>query len=185
MSTDTQLIAMFTARNEQAIAETQQVYGGFCYSIAYRILGNRQDAEECVNDAMLCLWNALPKAQPKSLRAYLITVVRNLALDRTAADHAEKRGGNAEQIPPEALAELPAADDTAGAAEQRALKEALGRFLSGLPQETRILFIERYWFMSTVPELAKEHGMGQSAVKMALSRTRKKLEAFLKEEDLL
>lgn len=184
--TDAALIALFEARDEQAITKTQQAYGGFCYSIAYRILGNAQDAEECVNDAMLCLWNVIPTAKPKSFRAYLITVIKNLALDRAAAAQAGKRGGNAARTSLEALSEvLPATDDTALAAEQRALKAALGRFLAGLPQETRIIFIERYWFMSTVPEIAAEHGMGQSAVKMTLSRTRKKLEKYLKEEELL
>lgn len=186
MPTDANLIALFESRDEQAIAKTQQAYGGFCYSIAYRILGNEQDAEECVNDAMLCLWNVIPTVKPKSFRAYLITVIKNLALDRAAADQAKKRGGNAAHTSLETLSDvLPAADDTALAAEQRALKEALGRFLAELPQETRIIFVERYWFMSTVPEIAEEHGMGQSAVKMTLSRTRKKLEKFLKGEGLL
>ena len=76
------LVAMFESRDEQAIAETEKTYGGFCYSIAYRILQNVQDAEECVNDAMLRIWNAIPPAKPDSLRAFVITLTRRLALDQ-------------------------------------------------------------------------------------------------------
>ena len=65
------------------------------------------------------------------------------------------------------------------------LREALGRFLSGLPKDTRIMFVERYWYMMSVREIAEVHGIGQSRVKMSLSRTRKKLEVFLREGELL
>ena len=78
---DQQLIALFESRDEQAITETGKVYGAFCYSIAYRILQNAQDAEECVNDALLRIWNAIPPARPDSLRAFVITLTRRLALD--------------------------------------------------------------------------------------------------------
>lgn len=186
MPADSDLIEMFESREEQAIAQTQTRYGGFCYSIAYRILGSPQDAEECVNDALLHLWNAIPPAKPKSFRAFLITMTRRLALDRNEHHQAAKRGGSETETSLDALPDvLPAADDTALAAEQRVLKEALGRFLSDLPQETRIIFIEHYWMMLSVREIAEEHQMGVSAVKMTLLRTRKKLGIFLREEDLL
>lgn len=186
MPAEQELIARFEARDETAIAETQQAYGALCRSVAFSILKNEQDAEECVSDAMLSLWNAIPPAKPEHFRAYLLQITKNLALDRAAAENAQKRGGGAKTAPLESLAEvIPAADDTALAAEQRALKAAIGRFLAELPQETRIMFMERWWFMSSVPEIAKEHGKGLSSVKMTLSRTRKRLEKFLREEGLL
>ena len=186
MPADSDLIQLFESRSEQAIAETQTRYGGFCYSIVYRILGNAQDAEECVSDAMLHLWNAIPPAKPKSFRAFLITLTKRLALDRQAQNQAVKRGGGSAETSLEELPDvLAAADDTALAAEQRMLREALGQFLSALPQETRIIFIEHYWLMCTVSELAEEHQMGKSAVKMSLMRTRKKLEEYLRKEGLL
>lgn len=183
---DSDLIALFESREEQAIAQTQARYGGFCYSIAYRILSDAQDAEECVNDAMLHLWNAIPPAKPRSFRAFLITLTRRLALDRQTQRQAARRGGGNTDTSLEALPDvLAAADDTALAAEQRMLKDAFRRFLSALPQETRIIFIEHYWLMCSVSEIADEHHMGKSAVKMSLLRTRKKLEEFLEKEDLL
>ena len=183
---DQRLVAMFESRDEQAIAETEKTYGGFCYSIAYRILQNVQDAEECVNDAMLRIWNAIPPAKPDNLRAFVITLTRRLALDRYDAHHAAKRGAGQTDIPLETLSgSLTSAADPARTAEQKMLREALGRFLSGLPKDTRIMFVERYWYMLSVREIAEHHGITQSRVKMSLSRTRRKLETFLMKEELL
>lgn len=183
---DRDLIGLFEARSEQAIAETQARYGSFCRSLACRILGNEQDSEECVSDAMLQIWNAIPPAKPESFRAFLITVTKRLALNRQEQKQAAKRGGGNADVSLEALPDAFAAeDDTALAAEQRMLKEAFRQFLAALPREPRIIFVEHYWLMCSVSEIAKEHGMGKSAVKMSLLRTRKKLEEYLRKEGLL
>ena len=183
---DNEIISSLTARDQNGLTELQSKYGAKLTGIARGILGNGQDAEECVNDAMLHLWNAIPPAKPKSFRAFVITLTRRLVLDRKEHRQAAKRGGANPDTSLEALPDvLPAADDTALAVEQRLLKEALGRFLGDLPKETRIIFLEHYWMMRSTREIAEEHEMGVSAVKMTLLRTRKKLEAFLREEDLL
>ena len=183
---DQRLVAMFEARDKKAIAETDNVYGGFCYSIAYRILQNSQDAEECVNDALFRIWNAIPPAKPDSLRAFVITLTRRLALDQYDLLRAAKRGSGQAEVPLEPLAgSLTAGENPEQTAEQNMLRESLGRFLSGLPKDTRLMFVERYWYMMSVREIAEVHGVGQSRVKMALARTRKKLETFLREEALL
>ena len=182
---DSDLIQLFELREERAIAQTQLRYGGFCYSIAYRILGNVQDTEECINDAMLHLWQAIPPAKPVCFRAFLVTLTKNLALDRLAKRKARRRGGDSDASLDALPDVLAAADDTALATEQRLLKDAFRRFLSELPQETRIIFIEHYWMMCSVSEIAAEHRMGKSAVKMSLLRTRKKLSEYLEKEGLL
>ncbi len=181
---DQRLVALFESRDEHAITEAGKAYGGFCYSIAYRILQNAQDAEECVNDALLRLWNAIPPAKPDSLRAFVITLTRRLALDQYDMNRAAKRGSGEAEVPLEPLS-LTADDDPVQTAEQNLLREALGRFLSGLPKDTRLMFVERYWYMMPVREIAEVHGVGQSRVKMSLARTRNKLEAFLREEELI
>ena len=135
---------------------------------------------------MLQIWNAIPPAKPKSFRAFLITVTKRLALNRLEQRQAIKRGGANADVSLEALPDVfAAADDTALAAEQQMLKAAFRRFLAGLSQENRIIFVEHYWLMCSVNELAEEHEMSKSAVKMSLMRTRKKLEAFLRKEGLL
>lgn len=183
---DSDLIQMFESRNEQAIAETQAKYGGYCYSLVYRILGNAQDSEECVSDAMMHLWNAIPPAKPRSFCAFLITTAKRLALNRLEQKQAAKRGGRQNDIPFDELPDtFSASDDTALAAEQRMLREALHRFLESLPQETRIFFVEHYWLECSISEIAAEHQKGKSTVKMSLLRTRKKLGEFLRKEGLL
>ena len=183
---EARLVALYEQRNEQAIAETQHEYGGYCYDLAYRILENREDTEECVNDALLRVWNAIPPAKPNSFRAFLITLTKRTALDRLDARLAAKRGGGAQPVSLDALPDVIAGEGSPEeATDARRLREGIRRFLSHLPAETRIIFVERFWFMKTVPEIAEEHCIGQSKVKMTISRTKAKLEEFLREEGLL
>lgn len=184
--TDERLIALFQDRSEQAIADTQHEYGGLCQALAQRLLGSREDAEECVNDAMLALWNAIPPAKPDSLRAFLITITKRTALKRMEANAAAKRGGGQTAVPLEDVSAMLAAEDgTEAAFDRRQMQDALRRFLGDLPKDQRIMFVERYWFMKGVREIAEEHGIGQSRVKMSLSRTRAKLGEFLRGEGLI
>ena len=183
---DSDLIRLFEARDERAIAETQTRYGSFCHQFVCRILNNTQDAEECVSDTMLHLWNAIPPEKPKCFRAYLVTLAKRLALNRREQKQAAKRGGKDADISLEALPDiLVSGEDTELAAEQRLLRDAFSRFLGSLPKQARLIMIDHYWLMQSVSEIAAEHRMSKSAVKMTLLRTRKKLEEFLREEGLL
>ena len=183
---DSDLMLLFESRDEQAITETQARYGMICSRLVNRILHDSQDTEECINDTMLEIWNAIPPAKPKIFRAFLITVAKRNALNRQEKKQAIKRGGKEQDISLEALPDAFASEtDTALAAEQRIMKAALRRFLSSLPQEVRMIMIDRYWMKCSVSDIAKTYGMSKSAVKMSLLRTRKKLEEFLRKEDLL
>lgn len=183
---DTELIALFFARDERAVKETEAKYGALCRSTARNILGNAQDAEECVNDALLKVWNAIPPANPEHFAAYLLTAVRRIALDRYEHSRAEKRGGS---VIPAALDELadclPSRDDVAAQCESRVLGAAVSRFLSGLPARQRNIFIARYFSLHTVREIAAEYGISVSNVKITLMRTRNALKAQLRKEELL
>lgn len=183
---DEEIIARFFDRDQQAIAHTQQKYGGLCRKIANGILGNREDAEECLNDALLKLWDSIPPAKPKSLIAYLSVAVRNLACNRRAAERAEKRGGGAFA---EALSEfenvLAAPENPERVIDTIALGDAVNRFLSGLKAEQRAMFVMRYWSNLSIKEIAEKCCVSQSKVKMTLLRLRKELGALLAEEELL
>lgn len=183
---DSDLIRLFESRDEQAIAETQARYGSLCSRLVNRILNNSEDTEECISDAMLQIWNAIPPAKPKSFRAFLITITKRIAMNRQEQKQAAKRGGKDTDISLEALPDAFASpEDTALAAEQRIMKAALRRFLCSLPKESRLILIDHYWLMCSVGEIAEEHGISRSAVKMSLLRSRKKLEEFLRKEGLL
>ncbi|MBR4200199.1 MAG: RNA polymerase sigma factor [Oscillospiraceae bacterium] len=183
--TDTELLRLFRQRDQAALSGTQQKYGGLCRSIAKNILGSREDAEECLNDALLKLWESIPPEKPRSLAAYVSVVVRNLACNRRAAAHAQKRGGGEFAV---ALSEiedtLAAPDHPETVLDTIAIGDALNRFLGGLPAETRVMFVLRYWSELSIREIAQRCGVGQSKVKMTLLRTRNDLKAFLEKEGL-
>ena len=177
---DEQIIALFFARDEQAIKETGGKYGTLCHRIAVRILGNEQDAEECCNDALFKAWNAIPPARPVHLSAFLVRLVRNTALDRFEKLHAAKRGGTQVSVALDELAEcLPAPDDVEESISAAETGEILNRFLRTLPDETRNILVLRYVYMMPVKEIAERLGIGLSKVKVTLHRTRGALKEYL------
>lgn len=173
---DKQIIALYFARSEEAIGESEKKYGAYCRTIAGNILPNRADVEECVSDTWLRAWGAIPPNRPERLGAFLGRITRNLALDRLRSN----KGAVQEE-----LSEcLTLGDPTAGMVDRVVLTAALDRFLAGLPQKKRKLFLRRYWYFSTVEELARDFGMSESGVKMTLLRLRRELRAQLKQEGI-
>ena len=176
---DNHIIDLYWSRSESAIAETEGKYGAYCRSIAYGILHNHLDAEECVNDAWLRAWGAIPPQRPGKLSAFLGRITRNLALDRYDYNNAAKRSVEFDQLLSELSDCIPdRRDDYA----QTELTEILNGFLRTLPREKRNLFLRRYWHCQSVEELAKLYGMSQGAVKSSLFRIRNKLRAHLEKE---
>ena len=183
---DSGIIQLFLQRSGVAVAALSGKYERYCYAIAYNILGSAQDAEECVNDAFLGVWNAIPPHQPLRLGAFVGKITRRLAFNRRRADRAEKRGGGVLPLILEELAEC--VDAPRGVEEevqQRELELAVHGFLSGLPPRDRDIFLRRYFFVEPVGEIAGRYAMGENAVSAALSRTRKKLRTHLEREGWL
>ena len=180
---DQGIIALFFDRSEQAIEETDKKYGGYCYSIAYNILSNREDSEESVSDTYLAAWNKIPPEVPKALKYYLSRITRNLALSRFDYGNAQKRSAFAEV----AISELeecipdPAAQPEMRA-EQRELTKTLNRFLSGLSGIDCALFVGRYYYNRTAAELGRKYNMREYQVKYRLKKLRAELKRFLEKE---
>ncbi len=174
---DSDIIELFFARNEQALAETDAAYGSYCQSIAMGILGNRSDAEECVNDAYLKAWQSIPPAHPTSLRLYLARIVRNLSLTRYRHDHRLRRNRDLEVSLSELEACIPLREDQAGE-----LKDLLERFLRGEEPMDRRLFVGRYWYGYAPKILAADNGLSVNAVNLRLMRVRTRLQDFLEKE---
>lgn len=175
---DKKIVELYFSRSESAITATQEKYGALLSGLAKKITGSEVDAEECVNDALLGLWNSIPPAEPENLRAYVCKVVRNLALSRLSYKLAEKRSANAEMPLSELEEVLPdgAARDALDMVDFRLL---LNGFLAGLKPEARIIFTQRYFFFDTIPEIAEDLGVSQNKVKSSLRRTRNKLKNYL------
>ena len=171
---DKRIIELFFERNESALAQVSDKYGALMRSVAQKIVGSESDAEECLNDALMNLWQNIPPSEPKSIRAYACKVVRNLALKRLTYNLAGKRSQN-QELP---LDELEAVlyDDASGEAFADVdFSMLLDSFLRTLTPQARVVFLKRYFFMDTVPEIARDLGMSESKVKSLLWRARNKL----------
>lgn len=181
---DHEIIDLFFARSEQAIAQLQGKYGRRCLQVAGNILNNPLDAEECVNDAYLAVWNAIPPQKPEPLSAYVCRIVRNLSIKKYHANSALKRNSHYDM----ALDELEACVQTGGTAEDeiaaRELAEAINQFLGTLSRENRILFVRRYWFSDSVADIAATSRMSNRTVSLRLLRVRKELKKHLEKEGM-
>ena len=173
---DNEIIGLFFDRDENALKETDASYGAKLRRVSYGITGDKRDAEECVNDAYLAVWNRIPPERPFSLFAFLCETVRRISLQRYRYNTAEKRRGNTVSIDGE-LAEVVAGttDDTSG------LSEVLDGFLSELQKGARFIFMRRYYYADDVKTISKMTGISKNAVSASLMRSRKKLAQILNE----
>ena len=180
---DCEILDLYRARAEDAIAETDRKYGRYCHYIAYQILSDDGEAAEVVNDAYLKVWKTVPPTSPKSLKSYLAMIAGQLARDRYAARTAEKRGGGQAHLCLDELQEcIPDAQSGGEMCDLVALRDALNRFLRMLPEKTRNIFVRRYWYCASVSEIALAFSMKESSVTVLMLRTRKKLKIFLEKE---
>ena len=183
---DRQIIELYNERSETAISETADKYGKYCYYIAYHILYNEQDSEECVNDTYLRTWESIPPQYPNKLSAFLGKITRNLALNRYRYYKSEKRGYGQTALVLDELQEcIPASGSTEQAVEEKLLVEVLNRFLHELSIEKRMMFLRRYWYMSSIKEIAEDYEISEGNVKMTLLRIRNKLKQTLEKEGIV
>lgn len=177
---DAKIVQMYFDRDKQAILATADKYGNYCTSIAKNILGNQEDAEECVNDTYLNTWNAIPPHRPKILATFLGKIVRNLALNRYKHNAAEKRGGGELQAVLDELGDcVSGRDDVEQAYEYTELVAAINTFLSTMPTKKRNIFVCRYWYADSISDIAARYNMTCFAVSMMLNRLRRKLLNYL------
>lgn len=179
---DKKIIELYFARNEKAIFESQQKYGSFCRAIAWNLLSNREDSEECVNDTMHAAWNAIPPTRPDSLRAFLGGITRKLALMVFRKRTAKKRDSGISQSLDELLEIVPSGQDVEKNVEMKELSECINSWLGELPQLDRVLFVRRYWFGDAVSDLAEKADMTPNRLSQKLFSLRKKLKTFLEKE---
>lgn len=178
---DSEIIRQFTERSNAAVAALQQKYGKYCGTIALNILGSREEVEECVNDALMRIWELIPPNEPQSLRAFLGKVTRNLAINRLKKLTAEKRGSGEITAVYEELSELISGKSNVERQhEQSEIMREINEFLSSLPERKRNIFILRYWYCESVSTIAQTLGISENNVSVTLSRVRDKLRTHLR-----
>lgn len=173
--TDSEIVALYHARDERAIRESDRRYGTYCMSVSMNILHDRMDAEECVNDTWLKAWHSMPPHRPTVLRTFLGKIVRRLSLNRLEARYADKRNPDL-VIALEELGDcIPLPDETTA----QELCRVMSDFLRTQPKLERQLFVGRYWYAHTVKDLAAAHGLSSNAATKRISRTREALRVYL------
>ena len=180
---DKQIIELYNLRDEQAIKHTESKYGRYCFSIAKNILSNEQDCEECVNDTWNRAWNAIPPKNPNNFRLFLGKIVRNLAIDKVKSESCQKRGGSEFTLALDEIGDIVSGDDTFEQnIEYEMLVKSLNVFLRSLPERERNVFINRYFYIMPIEDIAKKYSLSAQNVHKILSRTRIKLKEYLRVE---
>ncbi len=180
---DNQIVELYFARDEQAIAATSAKYNSYCMNIAMNILHNNEDSEECVNDALLAAWNSIPPHRPEKLSVFLGKLTRNISINRHKANHAERRGGGEFALSLEELDEC--IEDPRSLSED---PEELGRIISEYlytqSKEMRQVFVRRYFHSESISDIAARFEMSDSKVKSILHRMRLGLKSYLGEHEI-
>lgn len=175
---DSEIVALYLARSEDAIRETDHKYGGYLGKIIFNILRDREDAEELVNDTYMGAWRAIPPTIPDSLKHFLSRIARNLSFDRLDYKNAGKRQAILVELD-EAVPDGDYGADPARVWEAREIGELLNQFLAGLNRRTCAVFVARYYYAYPIAEIAEKYALSESQVKYTLSKTRTKLRSYL------
>lgn len=183
---DSRIVQLYFERSEQAIAETDQKYGSYCYSIAYNILTNPEDAQECVSDTYYTAWKRIPPTRPRLLSAFLGKITRHISIDRWRRSAAYKRTGGQMPLALEELGDITGRGETPEeTVGRKELVSAVNRFLLTLPKQERSVFLCRYWYLDGIETIAEKTGLTRGNISTMLHRTRKKLRDALEKEGLL
>lgn len=182
---DERILDLFFQRSEQAIHELDNKYGKICHTLSYSIVGNRQDAEECVNDAYLGAWNAIPPARPRPLLSYILKIVRNLSLKTYCRTSAARRSSRytiaLDEM--EAIAESP--QTVEAEVDARELARIIENFLDTLTAKERVIFMRRYAYIDSYSDIAKRVGISEKNVSVRLTLIRRKMRHYLIEREVL
>ncbi len=182
---DEKIVELYWQRDENAIRQTEEKYGGYCRTVAWHILEDEQDTEECLSDTWMGAWSSMPTNRPKLLAPYLAKLTRWLALSKLRERKSLKRGGGELALALDELEEaVDARTDLQRELEIKELNAALRRFLNSLDESKAQVFLARYWYFASVAEIAEKFGYTESKVTSMLHRTRKALGRYLKEEGL-
>ncbi len=184
MIEDEKIIELFFERSEKCIQELDIKYGKVCHKLSYNIVNNRQDAEECVNDAYLGAWNAIPPATPNPLLTYICRIVRNISLKTYYKKEAAKRSSHYTIAMEEIEACIADQNTVEDEIEARELAHIIENFLNTLTIENRVIFMRRYWFSDSCKDIAEFVGLTEKNISVRLTRIRQKMKAYLAEREV-
>ncbi|MBE6852319.1 MAG: sigma-70 family RNA polymerase sigma factor [Ruminococcus sp.] len=182
---DEKIIELYISRSEKAISETDSKYGSYCRTIANNILADSGETEECVNDTYFSAWNAIPPTIPKMLKTFIGKITRNKALNMFEKRTASKRYNGQVGLSLDELSEcFASSENVEGSIERKETIKALNEFLEGLDKNKRIYFMQRYWYLTPIKEIAEKNNISEGSLKTMLCRIRADLKKYIAEKGL-
>ncbi|MBQ8287925.1 MAG: sigma-70 family RNA polymerase sigma factor [Clostridia bacterium] len=177
---DDEIIQLYWNRDEIAISATDEKYGRYLFAIAYNVLHDKMDCEECLNDTYLSTWNLIPPKRPSVFQVFLSRITRNIAIDKYRMSTAEKR------IPSELTISLNELDDCIPSVETleqqyhaREIGNVLNSYLRTLSRRSLTIFISRYYFADSISDIAAMLKVNESTVFRSLTKIREGLKERL------
>ena len=182
---DVKIIELFLLRSEQAIVELSYKYGGICRKIAFNILNNLEDTEECVNDTYLGVWNSIPPQKPNPFVTYVCKIARNVSLKKYRYNTAKRRNGFYDVSLSELEDCIPTATQDSRSCSDEDLSRIIGDFLDSLDKKSRIMFVKRYWYAESIKEISEEFGRTENYISVKLLRIRGKMKIYLENKGVI
>jgi len=179
---DREIVDKFWNRDESALKDVQSAYYHYCYHIAFKIVGNKQDAEECFNDVLLFAWRSMPPHRPENLKLFLGKMIREHAIDCLRKRMAQKRNNGCALLSLDELSEYIGENEEDFEIREEELAKHISAFLRTISEDDRNVFIRRYWYFDSIDEICDRFGFGKSRVLMKLKRTRDRLAQYLRRE---
>ena len=180
-----QIIKLLNERSEQGIDELHKKYGKLLRQISFNILNDELDAEECLNDTYLAIWNSILPENPHPLLTYAAKIIRNLSLKKYHSNTAKKRNSSYDIVIDELEDFLSAGEAPEDIINAKEISAAVNHFLDLLDYDDRYMFLRRYWYAEPVKNIAVAMKNSPNRVSIRLSRTRNNLKNYLKKEGLL
>ena len=179
---DTDIVGLFWDRNEDAVSETKKQYEQYCMYIAKNVLQNEQDAEECFNDALLAVWKSIPPHRPENLKTYIGKLVHEIAIDKWRKNNRQKRIKSEFALSLDEIENVVPDNSFDEEIDGRELSAEISRYLNGIDEVKRNVFIRRYWYYDSIESICNRYGYGKSKVLVTLKRTRDGLALYLKKK---
>ncbi len=180
---DAEIVELLWERSENGLRRAEQKYGRLCHRIAMNLLGQQEDAEECVNDVYLALWDTIPPNRPESLMAYMCKIIRNISITRLRKREARQRNCGGTVLLDE-LAECLPDPSASDPADDLDLRNALDGFLRALSEEDRVIMLRRYYDGDDIRTIASALCLREGTVRVRLHRLRERLRVHLQENGI-
>lgn len=183
---DDKIIELYWERDEKAIEETDFKYRKYLFSIAYNVVHDKQDCEECLNDTYLGAWNAMPPSRPNVLKAFLTTIARRTAIKRYHSNLRKRAVLSEMTVSLSELEDFIADDnDVDTDFDAKMLGRVISDFVLSLPDRRQFIFMSRYYVADPIDTIAGDLNLSRSMVNKELAAIRKALKEKLESEGLV